>query len=40
MLTVPFEYVYSAGNMLLVAITIDRLLMVSLDYSRYTKMQT
>ena len=40
MLTVLFEYVYSAGNMLLVAITIDRLLMVSLDYSKYTKMQT
>ena len=37
MVTVPFEYtyMYNAGNLLLVAISIDRVLLVSMDYSKY-----
>ena len=40
MISVPFEYIYSAGNMLLIAISFDRVMLVSLDYSKYVKMTT
>ena len=36
----PLEYTYNAGNFLLVAISIDRVLLVSMDYSNYLKMMT
>ena len=40
MISVPFEYIYNAGNVLLVAISIDRVLLVTLDYSKYVKVTT
>ena len=40
MMTIPFERVYYAGNLLLLAISIDRVLLVSMDYSKYVKMIT
>ena len=39
-MTALLEYTYYAGNYLLVAISIDRVLLVSMDYSRYLKMMT
>ena len=36
----PLEYVYSAGNYILVVISIDRVLLVSMDYSKYNKTVT
>ena len=40
MIAVVLEYVYFTGNILLVAISIDRVLLVSMDYSRYVKTVT
>ena len=40
MMTMPFEYTYSVGNIILVAISIDRVLLVSMDYSKYVKTMT
>ena len=40
MMTVPLEYFYTTGNFLLVAISIDRVLLVSMDYSKYVKIVT
>ncbi len=40
MLSVPFEYIYQTGNFLLVVINVDRVLLVSLDYSKYVKITT
>ena len=37
---IPFQNTYNAGNYLLVAISIDRVLLVSMDYSKYIKMMT
>ena len=34
------EYTYFAGNLLLIAIGVDRVLLVSFNYSRYVKFQT
>ena len=39
-ISVPFEYMYNAGNMLLVAISVDRVLLVSLDYQKYVNIMT
>ena len=39
-ISVPFEYIYNAGNMLLIAISVDRVLLVSLNYSTYVKIMT
>ena len=39
-MTVPFEYNFYTGNLLLVAISIDRVLLLSMDYSKYVKMTT
>lgn len=40
MISTPLEYTYSAGNMILVAISIDRVLLVTLDYAKYVKLMT
>ena len=40
MLIAPFEYAYNVGNLFLVAISIDRILLVSMDYSKYVKLMT
>ena len=40
MVSVPLEYTYNTGNFLLIAISIDRVLLVSMDYSQYVKMMT
>ncbi len=34
------SYTYVVGNLLLIAISVDRVLLVSLNYSKYTKFQT
>ena len=39
-LSLLFEYSYIVGNLLLIAISIDRVLLISLDYSKYMKMQS
>ena len=39
-ISVPFEFMYNVGNMLLVAISVDRVLLVSLDYQKYVKIMT
>ena len=40
MITLFLEYTYICGNVLLVAISIDRVLLVSMDYSKYVKLMT
>ena len=40
MITVPLEYVYSAGNLILIVISVDRVMFVTMDYSKYMKMVT
>ena len=40
MMSVPLDNIYITGNLLLVAISIDRVLLVSKDYSKYVKMVT
>ena len=37
MITVPLDYIYNAGNMILVGISIDRVLFVTMDNSKYMK---
>ena len=38
MMSMFLEYNYNVGNLLLVAISIDRVLLVSMNYSKYVKM--
>ncbi|XP_072047143.1 melanopsin-B-like [Amphiura filiformis] len=40
MISVFTEYTYNISNILLVALSLDRLLLVSLSYSKYTKWQS
>ena len=40
MISVPLDYVYNAGNVLLVCISVDRALFVTMDYAKYIKMST
>ena len=40
MIADPVERIYYTGNLLLVAISIDRVLLVSMDYSKYVKIIT
>ena len=39
-LTILVDYSYNFGNLLLIAISIDRVLLVSVKYPRYTKLQS
>ena len=40
MMSVPLDNIYITSNLILVAISIDRVLLVSMDYSKYVKLIT